>query len=80
MLVWCLKHVKDLILEFSICGRLFSEKTELLDYYGKILASRPLGGCIDEVVNRWENYQGYIYDVYFLRSHKFAVTHFVNGD
>ena len=72
--------LKILSLNFQYVEGFFQKKNDFLDYYGEIQASRPLGGCIDEVVNRWENYQGYIYDVYFLRSHKFAVTHFVNGD
>ena len=68
VLVWCWKQVKDIILEFSISGSFFSEKT-----------SFPLGWCVDEIVDGQANYQGSKYDVNFLECHTFAVIHSMNG-
>ena len=45
-----------------------------------ILASFPLGGCVNEVVDSREHYQGYRYDVQFLQCHTFAIKHSVNGE
>ena len=39
-----------------------------------------LGGCVDEVVDSQADYQGYRYDVNFLRWHIFAVIHSMNGE
>ena len=71
--VWCLKQVKDLILEFSLSGSFFSEKKQLLGYYAIILVSFPLGGYVDEVVDSRANYQEYRYDVHFFWYHTFEV-------
>ena len=77
--LWCLKQVKDLILEFLINESFFSEK-QLSDNYNIILVSFPLGGCVNEVVDNQANYQEYRYYVHFLRCHTFAVIHSVNGE
>ena len=77
MLIWCVKHVKDIILTFSISGSFFSEK-ECLNLYTMMLFSFPLGGCVDEVVDNRTNYQGYKY-VHFLHYHTLTVIHFMNG-
>ena len=73
-LVWCWKQVKDIILEFSISGSFFSEKTTFW-----LLVSFPLGWCVDEIVDGQANYQGSKYDANFLECHTFAVIHSVNG-
>ena len=57
MLIWCLKHVKDFIFTISITGTFFSE-IESLNLYTMILFTFPLGGCVDEAVDNWTNYQG----------------------
>ena len=72
VLVWCWKQVKDLILEFLISDSFFSEK-KLSDYYTIIIVFFSLGRCIDEVVDRQTNYQGYIYDGHFLGCHNKGV-------
>ena len=61
LLVWCLKNVKDLILELSISGSFYSGKTKLLDYCTIILVSFRLGGSVVEVADSWAIYQGYWY-------------------
>ena len=69
---------KVLILAFLVSWSFFSEKHFI--NYTTILVSFHLGGCVDEVVNSHANYQGYWYDVHFLRCHTFAVIHSVNGE
>ena len=59
MLVWWLKQVKDLILEFLTIGSFLTEKNQLTDYYTVILVSFPSGECVDEVFNSQANYQEY---------------------
>ena len=78
MLIWCLKHVKDFILTFSVSGSFFSEK-EFLNLYAMTLFSFPLGGCVDEVVDDRTNYQGHKY-VYFIQYRTLTFIHFVKGE
>ena len=40
----------------------------------------PLGACVDEFIDSQANYQGYRYDVHFLRCHTFEVITSVNGE
>ena len=78
MLIWCLKHVKDFILTFSISGSFFPEK-EFLNLCTMILFSFSFGGCANDVVDNRINYQGYKY-VYFLQYQTLTVIHFMNGE
>ena len=50
MLIWCLKQVKEFILEFSLSGSFFPEK-EFVNLCTIVLVSFPLGGFVDEVVS-----------------------------
>ena len=72
MLIWCLKHVKDFILTFSMSGILFRKN------FTMILFTFPLGGCVDEFVDIRTNYQGYKYG-YFLQYHTLTVIYVING-
>ena len=38
-----------------------------------------MGVCVDEFIDSQANYQGYRYDVPFLRCHTFAVIQSLNG-
>ena len=78
-LVWCLKQITDLILEFLISGSFFFRKKQLLDYYAIILVVFPLVGCVDEVVDTQVNDQRYRYDIGFIWCHTFAFIHSMNG-
>ena len=78
MLIWCLKHVKDFILTFSIIGSFFSEKG-FLNLCTMILFSFPLKGCVDEVDENRTNHRGYKY-VCFLQYHTLSVIYFMNGE
>ena len=58
----------------------FLAQTNVLDYDTIILIFVPLGGCVDEVIEIQENYEGGRYDVCCLQCHTFAVIHSVNGE
>ena len=78
MLIWCLKHVKNFILTFSISGSFFSEG-KYLNLYTMILFSFPSGEYVDEVGDNGTHYQGYKY-IYFIQYHTLTVNHFKNGE
>ena len=78
MLIWSLKQVVDFILNFSINGSFFSEK-EFFNLNTMILVSFPSCGCIAEVFDNWENFEGYKY-VYSLQHHTLTVIYFMNGE
>ena len=78
MLMWCLKQFQYFILKFSVSENLYSEK-EFLNLYTMILASFPLGECVDEVVKNRSNYQGCKY-VCLLHYHTLTVIHLMNGE
>ena len=65
MLIWCLNHVKEFILKFSISGSCFSDK-EFLNLFTMILFSFSLGGYVDELLTIRKNYQEYKY-LHFLQ-------------
>ena len=51
-----------------------------MNLYTAILVSFLSGGCVDEVVDNWADYQWYEYDVYFLQCHTLTVIHDINGE
>ena len=55
----------------------FQKKTTYwLLYYNIVFF--PLDACVDEFIDSQADYQGYKYDIHFLRFHTFAVIHSVN--
>ena len=45
-----------------------------------MVASFPLGGCVDEVDSNWRNYHGYKDDVYLLQCYTKTAIHFMNHE
>ena len=78
MLIWCLKQLKDFILQFSISGSFFSQKA-ILNQYTVIIDSFPSGGCV-EVVGNGTIYYGSKDDVNFVKYHTLAAIHFINHE
>ena len=68
MLIWCLKQVKDFILNFSISRSFLSEK-EFWNLHTVLLASFPSGVCVDKIVDNRANHQGYECDAYSVQYH-----------